>query len=149
MQQSVQQQSGPIGHPQVQQRMAANRMPQQFVQQNQMRGQAIRAPIGNQQIISSAIPSGQPRVYMKAQTLQGQYSLQGQQQFDPQQQQSQQYIRGQTPSGPQLQFIRGPQWTGSQDQVQPQQHLASMRPQQHILVTTQSGQQSGQQSTQQ
>ncbi|XP_054168214.1 PAX-interacting protein 1-like [Oppia nitens] len=134
--------------PQIQQRMTAPRIPQQFIQQNQIRGQPIRGPLAQQQIISSAIQTGQPRVYMKGQ----QYAIQGppqpqqqQQQFDPQTQtqHQQQFIRAQTPPG-QMQFIRGPQWLSQDQQViqqqhpqqqpQPQQHLVSMRPQ-HILVT--------------
>lgn len=119
--------------PQLQQRMAAPRMPQQFIQQTQLRGQPIRGPIAGQQVISNAMPSGQPRVVMRGPP---QYSIQGQQQFEGQQV-PQQFIRGQQPPGPQLQFIRGPQWTGPQDPNAPQQpHLSPMRPQ-HILVTTQ------------
>ena len=75
---------------------------------------------------------GPPRVLMRASQ---QYAIQGQQQFDGQQV-PQQFIRGQQSSGPQLQFIRNPQWTGPQDPNAPQQHLTPMRPQ-HILVTTQ------------
>jgi PAX-interacting protein 1 len=116
-------------------------MPQQFAQQNQLRGQQIRSPITAtaQQIISTTIPTGQPRVFMKAQS---QYSITQQQQFEQQQQQSPQtaqFIRAQTPSQPQLQFIRNPQWQPqSQDTSAPsqQQQLTSIRPQ-HILVATQ------------
>ena len=61
-------------HPQIQQRMAVQRMPEQFVQQNQIRGEPIRGPIGGQQMIPSWMPSGQPQEP-------AQYSIESQQQF--------------------------------------------------------------------
>lgn len=102
---------------------------QQF-QQTQLQRSPIRVST-TQQIVSTTMPTCQPRVYMKA-SPQYPPQVQNSQQFD--QQQQGQILRNQFPPQTQMQFIRGPQWAQTTADGQTQ-----IRPQQIIVATQQQG----------